>query len=213
MVRFFIHNNPTSSRPPRFILLLSLCVAMFLSAPALANGNTTPTFLDVPTEIIAIADYDFNLVPLLHVNEPDPSQTLFWSVDVAPQHGNITLTMPALETSGNDITPAGSMSYCANLGYTGTDTFTMRISDGTDFTTRTFMVTVYGETHVWDGTRATSFAGGSGIAEDPFLIATGDQLAYYRTMPALWLLMVKCPPDCIFHSSPTWTLTTTSGCL
>ena len=181
MVRFFIHNNPTSSRPPRFILQLSLCVALvfpFLSAPALANGNTTPTFLDVPTEIIDIADYDFNLVPLLHVNEPDPDQTLFWSVDVAPQHGNITLTMPALETSGNDITPAGSMSYCANLGYTGTDTFTMRISDGMAFTTRTFMVTVYDETHVWDGTRATSFAGGSGTAEDPFLIATGDQLAY-----------------------------------
>ena len=33
----------------------------------------------------------------------------------------------------------------------------------------------------WDGTVATGFAGGSGTAEDPYLIANGAQLAYMRS--------------------------------
>lgn len=42
-------------------------------------------------------------------------------------------------------------------------------------------VTVVAEANnPWDGTSATSFAGGSGTEEDPYLIANAHQLAYFR---------------------------------
>ena len=43
-----------------------------------------------------------------------------------------------------------------------------------------FYCTVCGkrDPSIWDGSIATSFAGGSGTEDDPYLISTGDQLAY-----------------------------------
>ena len=40
------------------------------------------------------------------------------------------------------------------------------------------------EAQVWDGTKASSFAGGSGTKNDPYLIATGAQLAHMRDIPS-----------------------------
>ena len=42
-------------------------------------------------------------------------------------------------------------------------------------------IVVYGDTAAaWDGTIATGFAGGTGTEADPYLIANGQQLAYFR---------------------------------
>lgn len=44
-------------------------------------------------------------------------------------------------------------------------------------------IVVYGDTAVkWNGTVATSFAGGTGTEADPYIIANGEQLAYFRNL-------------------------------
>jgi hypothetical protein len=159
--------------------LLTFFIFINLFSFAQADANSGPNFLAPSTHFIAISDQDFDLIPLLHVIDPDENQTLTWSVSSNPIHGEITLLSPTWLTPGTDIYPVlGSIIYCANRGYNGPDNFTMNISDGYDSSNLNFTVDVYSALDQWDGTRATSFAGGTGTQEDPYLIATGAQLAY-----------------------------------
>ncbi|MGI6685030.1 MAG: hypothetical protein ACOX47_06070 [Bacillota bacterium] len=40
-------------------------------------------------------------------------------------------------------------------------------------------ITAYGASNLWDGSTASGFAGGTGTEADPYLISTGEQLAFY----------------------------------
>jgi hypothetical protein len=180
-------------------LLLTLLILVNLTSLTFANGNTTPVFLDAPTQFIAIADQNFDLIPLLHVIDPDENQTLTWSVSSNPLHGEITLITPTWATPGTDLYPIlGNITYCANRGYVGPDSFTMNISDGYDSTNLNFTVDVYSDFDQWDGTRATSFAGGTGTQDDPYLIATGAQLAYLSDFASASAVNSAMPPGLKF---------------
>jgi hypothetical protein len=82
------------------------------------------------------------LAQLLHVDDLDVGQTLTWSQAVGPSHGTLNLTGATATSGGNDIAPGGTPTYTANAGYSGTDTFTVQVSDGTATVNRVITVNV-----------------------------------------------------------------------
>jgi hypothetical protein len=77
---------------------------------------------------------------LLSVSDPDVGQTETWSVILAPAHGSVVAAYVTTSTGGTLI-PSG-LSYTPTVGYTGTDSFKIRVSDGTDADTTTIHITV-----------------------------------------------------------------------
>lgn len=180
-----LHHHSPCTFPPkaflRFALVLTIALLFLPAAKALANGNTAPLFLDTTTRPIVYAtDGFYNLVPILHVNDPDITQTLTWSCPETsqPSHGTLTFTT-ATGPASSDATPLGTINYTPHAGYTGTDGFLIEVSDGITTTTREVYVTVYAASSVWDGGHASEFATGTGTLGDPYIIATAHQLAYF----------------------------------
>lgn len=180
-----LHRNNPAALPPkallRIVFILTIALLFLPAAKALANGNTAPLFLDTTTRPIVYAtDGFYNLVPILHVNDPDITQTLTWSCPETsqPSHGTLTFTT-ATGPASSDATPLGTINYTPHAGYTGTDGFLIEVSDGITTTTREVYVTVYAASSVWDGGHASEFATGTGTLGDPYIIATAHQLAYF----------------------------------
>jgi len=71
----------------------------------------------------------FNLDSLLMVFDIDTGQTETWSVVVPPLHGSVSGGYSTTST-GSFLLPSG-ITYVPITGYTGLDSFTMRITDGT----------------------------------------------------------------------------------
>jgi len=78
----------------------------------------------------------------LKVDDIDVGQTLNWSPVLLPAHGILVATCTAL-TTGSTVTPACA-TYAATVGYTGTDSFTVRVNDGTYSDTIKIYVTIVG---------------------------------------------------------------------
>ncbi|MCW3123799.1 MAG: surface protein, partial [Flavipsychrobacter sp.] len=66
--------------------------------------------------------------------------TFTWTVTTAPIHGTLS-GFPATAASGTSITPTGT-SYTPTIGYSGPDTYTIQVSDGTTTVTTTVNVTI-----------------------------------------------------------------------
>ena len=111
-VRMIIGHN----RPPVFALGHSINISVC--------GNTTFDSVNVP----------------LAVMDSDTWQMATWSLISGPSHGTaaISYTMP---TTGTTITPH-TLSYTPAFGYTGLDTFRVRVYDGYASDTTTVYVTV-----------------------------------------------------------------------
>ena len=77
---------------------------------------------------------------LLSVIDSNIGQSETWSVSVAPAHGTVAAAFAATSTGGI-ITPSG-LTYAPVLGYTGSDAFTIRVTDGYDTALTTITVTV-----------------------------------------------------------------------
>ncbi|MCB1821007.1 MAG: DUF4347 domain-containing protein, partial [Candidatus Competibacteraceae bacterium] len=111
-------------------------------------SNVAPTFsgTDASTTTVTVnADSDGNnFAGLVTVSDTDSGQTLTWSQDLAPSHGTISLNSGALtaSTGGASLLPADALTYTPNAGYAGTDTFRIKVSDGTSQITKTITVTV-----------------------------------------------------------------------
>jgi hypothetical protein len=82
------------------------------------------------------------LAQLLHVNDLDAGQTLTWIASSGPSHGTVNLTGATAASGGNDIAPGGTPTYTAAAGYSGTDTFTVQVSDGAATVNRVITVNV-----------------------------------------------------------------------
>ncbi len=107
------------------------------------GGNSAPLFSGgSPQTLSACANPTFNSIDaLLAVDDPDVGNTETWSVTSAPIHGTITIGGTVVST-GSTVTPTG-FGYTATAGYTGTDVFTMQVSDGAGgLATTTINVTV-----------------------------------------------------------------------
>ncbi len=86
-----------------------------------------------PTEAIMLDS-------LLSVFDVDTGQTETWSLAGGPYHGIVVAGYTTLST-GSIIYPLG-LSYAPNTGYTGPDSFKVRIFDGTYSDTTTFHIDV-----------------------------------------------------------------------
>lgn len=102
-----------------------------------------PTFVGSTTTLsVAQNSSATNIKSLLHVSDADSGQTLTWSVSAAASHGTVTVSGATATTGSTDITPGGTLTYTPAPGYTGSDSFTVQVSDGSATATRTITVTV-----------------------------------------------------------------------
>lgn len=83
-----------------------------------------------------------SLNSLLTASDDNSGQTLMWTVTGAPTNGTLA-GFPATASSGPNVTPAG-LTYQPTVGYTGSDAFTIHVSDGFDGVSTTINVTVTG---------------------------------------------------------------------
>jgi hypothetical protein len=107
-----------------------------------------------------------SLNSLLAVNDVS-GLTETWTVISGPTHGTLA-GFPATASSGSGVSPSGT-SYTPGSGYTGSDVFTIQVSNGTQTATATVNVTVSslpgsitGTTNVCVGSITTLSDGGGG---------------------------------------------------
>lgn len=77
---------------------------------------------------------------VLKVDDIDVGQTLTWSPVVLPSHATLVVTCTATST-GSTVTPFGA-TYAPFVGYAGTDTFSVRVTDGIYSDTISIYVTI-----------------------------------------------------------------------
>lgn len=107
-------------------------------------GNVTPAFVGGSSQslTVAVGASAVDLKSYLHINDTDSGQTETLTQSSAPSHGVLSIS-GATGTSGSaNITPGGAITYTPTAGYTGTDTFSIQVSDGTATATKSFTVTV-----------------------------------------------------------------------
>jgi VCBS repeat-containing protein len=106
--------------------------------------NIAPTFVGATTTLTVAENASAtDITSLLHASDTDAGQTLTWSQNVAPNHGGtLSFSSPAASTGGTNIAPGGTITYTPASGYSGTETFTVQVSDGTTTATRQITVTI-----------------------------------------------------------------------
>ncbi|MCC9000981.1 MAG: DUF4347 domain-containing protein, partial [Candidatus Contendobacter sp.] len=115
-----------------------------LGAPFLpVSFNATPSFVGGTTQTLSYnttTTATQDLVTYLHTSDSDASQTETWTQQTAPTHGTISISGATASSGSTDITPGGTITYTPSGGYSGSDTFTIRVSDGTATADKTFTV-------------------------------------------------------------------------
>ncbi|MDR3459148.1 MAG: cadherin-like domain-containing protein [Verrucomicrobiae bacterium] len=102
-----------------------------LKIAAPVTPNTSPVFVGVTTTLTVGQNSGANdLKSLLHVSDPDSSQTETWSQSVAPAHGSLSFVSATAASGSTNITPGGTITYTPTVGYVGTDSFSVQVSDG-----------------------------------------------------------------------------------
>ncbi|WP_318556644.1 fibronectin type III domain-containing protein [Geobacter anodireducens] len=105
--------------------------------------NAAPTFVGATTTLTVNANSGAaDIKGLLHASDSDTGQTLTWSQNTAPSHGSLSFAGATASSGSTDITPGGTITYTPATNYAGSDSFAVRVSDGTDTATRTITVTV-----------------------------------------------------------------------
>ncbi|WP_337842696.1 Ig-like domain-containing protein [Rheinheimera sp.] len=108
------------------------CNALYVQCKAFAPTNTTPAFNDGATATLNVLEDSgaTSINSLLDVSDVDASQTLTWTVTSAPTKGSLG-GFPVTASSGSaTVTPAG-LTYTPTANASGSDTFTVQVSDGT----------------------------------------------------------------------------------
>ena len=106
-----------------------------------SSANRIPVFVNGHSQnTTACTNTTIALNSLLAVHDSDASQTETWSLYEAPLFGTATVAYSTTST-GSIITPSG-LSYTTATGFMGTDSFSVRVTDGSDTTYTTIRVTV-----------------------------------------------------------------------
>ena len=112
-------------------------------AVTVSSGNTAPTFTGGSPQTLTVCQNASAVAinSLLQVNDADTAQTLTWTATSGPSHGTLSLSGTTTITGGT-VTPTGK-TYTPASGYSGTDAFTIQVSDGAGGTaTTTINVTI-----------------------------------------------------------------------
>jgi VCBS repeat-containing protein len=113
----------------------------------------------------------------LSADDPDDDQTIAWSVASGPSNGTLDGLPTTASAGGSGITPTG-VTYTPNADFSGTDAFTIRVSDGTAEDLLNFDVTVNNLAPVFTSSATATFAEGStGTALDNDATNGGDGTA------------------------------------
>jgi hypothetical protein len=121
----------------------STVAGSFGNALAISVPNTAPVFVGSTTTLNINQDVSATDVrSFLHANDPDIGQTLTWTTALAPAHGVLTISSATAASGGSDITPGGVITYTPTAGYTGSDSFSVQVSDGIATASRTISVNV-----------------------------------------------------------------------
>jgi hypothetical protein len=104
--------------------------------------NDVPTFIGATSLNLPQSAPATEIKSLLHVSDSDIGQTETWSQSVAPLHGTLNFVGTTAASGSADITPGGTITYAPTPGYSGTDTFTVQVSDGLATATRVITVSV-----------------------------------------------------------------------
>ncbi|WP_229250615.1 Ig-like domain-containing protein, partial [Emticicia aquatilis] len=106
--------------------------AGFTSGEIYSFGNA-PSFVLASPQILTVCQNSSAIAinNLLAVTDIDNGQTLTWSIQSSPQKGVLTGFPFSSITNGGSISPTG-LTYTPNNNQTGSDSFTIRVSDGTN---------------------------------------------------------------------------------
>lgn len=146
--------------------------------------NTPPSFVGGNTNLLVGENAGAtDITGLLHVSDPDISQTETWSQSSAPAHGTLAFSSATAASGGANIAPGGTITYTPAANYTGSDSFAVQVSDGNGGSAiRTIAVTVNPPPVITSGTTA---GGVYGNAFNYTITATNSPLSYGATgLPA-----------------------------
>ena len=116
------------------------------------GSNSAPTFSGGTSQSITFCiGSSYNINTLLQINDANSGQTETWSVVMAPAHGSMSGFNYTTTSTGSAITPTG-LGYSPTTGYSGTDSFSVKISDGTDTSRTTIHITISPAPSVITGT-------------------------------------------------------------
>ncbi len=103
-------------------------------------NTSAPVFVSGYSQSVIICDtVTTSIDELLAVTDGDMGQTLTWNILRGPAHGIVNANY-AIGTTGAIIGPEG-LTYKADSGYSGTDTFSVWVNDGHACDTTIFYVT------------------------------------------------------------------------
>jgi gliding motility-associated-like protein len=94
-------------------------------------GNRAPLFPDGNTQAISLCTNASatSISNLLRVADLDDGQNLTWNIVSGPNNGTVSGLPFSTVSNGANITP-GNIQYQPSAGYTGSDQFIIRVSDG-----------------------------------------------------------------------------------
>ncbi|WP_227657486.1 DUF4347 domain-containing protein [Candidatus Magnetaquicoccus inordinatus] len=141
-----------------------------------STANTAPTFTGGTTSFsvnrnATASDITANLL----ISDSDTLQTETVTLLTAPNQGGTIIFNNATVASGgsNLALAAGAVTYRPNVGFVGTESFTLQVSDGINSSTRTFTVTVNGPaTLTATGSSGSFQEQGAAVVIDPGLLIT-----------------------------------------
>ena len=130
-------------------------------ARVLLVADAAPTFVGSTTSLLVGENAGAtNITGLLHVSDSDSGQTETWSQYSAPSHGTLAFSGAMASSGSANITPGGTITYTPASNYSGSDSFTVQVSDGAGGTaTRTIAVTVNPPTGITSSTTSTGVYG------------------------------------------------------
>ena len=106
-------------------------------------ANTPPTFTNSSPQALTICQNASatSINSLLTVSDVNFGQTETWSVTTSPSHGTLGGFTTTKSSGSTSITPTG-LTYTPTSGYSGSDQFVIRVSDGAATASMTVNVTV-----------------------------------------------------------------------
>jgi uncharacterized protein YjdB len=114
-----------------------------VTVTAATVANATPVFTGGASQTLSVCQNTSatSISAKLAISDANAGQTETWSIVSGPSHGSVSGLSTTATSTGGTITPAG-INYTPAYGYSGTDAFTVKISDGIASSTTVINVTI-----------------------------------------------------------------------